>query len=134
MHLLKTAISHRGSCFICSSKGKLRTVKKESIVKAYNDFKIVIKHKSLHCSRHVDEKGIIKKDEYHHIRYSLKYFDRKSLKLIDAFGKRCKADIFEQFNDIDSLEDNICLKVTGWTKNQFVRFCKYIPDLIFTHA
>lgn len=114
MSYLKTAICHRGSCFICSSKGKLRTVNKESIVRAYNDFKIVIKPKSLHCSRHVDEKGVIRQDQFHHIRYSMKFCELK----------KPKTDIFEQFNDIDSLNDEICLKITGWTKTQFARFCK----------
>jgi hypothetical protein len=125
MSLLMTAIYHRGSCFICLKKGKLHKIKKESIIKAFKDFKLVIKNNALHCSRHIDNKGLIKPEEFNKIRHKMKFYNKEALSLLNNYAHPCRKDIFEQFNDIDSLKDEHCEQITGWKKEVFIKFCNY---------
>jgi hypothetical protein len=128
--MLMTALYHRGSCFICLRKVKLQKIKKESIIKAYKDFKIVIKSNALHCSRHLDKKGVIKPKDFVSIRHKTKFYDREALNELNNYTNPCKKDIFEQFNDLDSLSDKDCLQITGWSKEVFTRFCKYSLQIL----
>jgi hypothetical protein len=125
MSLLKTAIYHRGSCFICLRKGKLQKIKKLSVIKAFKDFKIIIKSNALHCSRHLNENGLIKTEDYIKIRHKMKFYNRESLNELKNYTNPCKKDIFEQFNDLDSLKDEDCSQITGWSKEVFIQFCNY---------
>ncbi len=125
MSMLMTALYHRGSCFICLRKGKLQKIKKESIINAHKLFKLVIKSNALHCSRHLDERGLIKPEDFLKIRHKMKFYNREALNKLNNYANPCKKDIFEQFNDLDLLSDKDCIKITGWSKEVFSKFCKY---------
>ena len=40
-----------------------------------------------------------------------------------------KIGIFEQFNNTQSLTEDHCMKITGWTKAQFVEFSRQIVNI-----
>jgi len=124
--IFKIASTHRGKCFIClKNYKKLHTVKKDSILCAYNQFKIIINHKSMHCRHHLDEYGIIKQDQYDLIPWNIKKVDVKSLNKSKLFD----CDIFKPFNNVDDITEKYCHQITGWTKSQFMRFCNYITSI-----
>ncbi len=75
----KLASSHSGKCFIClKSYNKLYLFKKESISRAFNDFKIIISPKSMHCSKHLDRFGIIKVDQHDNIPWRIQRMNIKA--------------------------------------------------------
>ncbi len=127
--LFKVASAHRGKCFICSKNyKKLHTVKKDSILNAFNQFKIIINHKSMHCGYHLDENGIIKQDQYDLIPWNIKKFVAKTLNK----RKPMICDVFEPFNNLDAITEKYCHQITGWSKSQFTRFCNYITSINIT--
>ncbi len=125
----KVASSHRGKCFIClKSYNKLYLVKKESILRAFKDFKIIINPKSMHCSKHLDRFGIIKVDQHDYIPWRIQMMNIKA-HLTNRGELNSKCDVFEPFNNVDTITEKYCHQITGWTKTQFSRFCKYITSI-----
>ncbi len=131
--VFKIASSHRGKCFIClKNYKKLHRVKKESINRAYRDYRIIINQKSMHCRRHLDKYGQVKYDQFDLIPWNIKKVDDSTLKLIRNKNSQlynAKCDIFEPFNDVDKITDKYCQLITGWSKEQFKRFCNYITSV-----
>lgn len=125
MSMLMTALYHRGSFSICLRKGELQKIKKESIIIAHKVFKVIIKSNALHCSRHLDERSLIKPEDFLKIRHKMKFYNRKALNKFNNYANSCRKDIFEQFSDLDLLSDKDCIKITGWSKEVFIKFCKY---------
>jgi len=132
MNTLRTASAYNGQCLVCRrSKIKLRTVKLHSINTAYTKHKIIIKRNSRVCSRHLDTNGLIRQEEYHHIRTSVKTVSKQTInELNSTIGK--SLGVFEKFIDLDSLEEDHCYQITGFTKAQFSRFSKYITTVYET--
>jgi hypothetical protein len=125
MPYLKTSTAHRGKCFICNRKQNLRKVKLNSVFEAWRKHKIVINHNILQCSRHTDQNGEILSDQFHFIPYTMKFYNTKDISLINRMAKN-DMDIFQPFRIIETLTNDHCKKITGWTKEQFIRFNKFI--------
>jgi hypothetical protein len=125
MAFLKTSSSHRGRCFICGRRQRLHKVKPNSVIEGWRRHKIVINHKTFHCSRHIDYNGEILLDQFHFIPYTMKFYDKKSVNLINLVAKK-EMDIFKPFRTDEKLSNDHCLRITGWTKDQFIRFNKFI--------
>ena len=59
----------------------------------------------------------------------MKFYDRKALNELNNYTNPCKKDVFEQFNDLDLLSEKDCIQITGWSKEVFIKFCKYSQDI-----
>ena len=55
--------------------------------------------------------------------------DRIAKERIESVLGEKKIGIFNQFRDMINLDDEVCQKVTGWTKKQFILFSKYINSV-----
>ncbi|CAF1031356.1 unnamed protein product [Brachionus calyciflorus] len=49
-------------------------------------------------------------------------------KLLDQISDNQKM-LFDCFNDVESLDEKFCEKITGWTKKEFLRFSSYITSI-----
>ena len=123
------AFSSYKACFICREKNRsLHRVKKPDIVYAYVNHKIYIKHHARVCDAHFDENKLIKKDEFHRMPTKKKIFDPETINMFDLLCQNAST-VFEKFKDIKFLEDGHCRSITGWSKNNFLRFSKYITSI-----
>jgi hypothetical protein len=37
--------------------------------------------------------------------------------------------VFDKFKDLSALEENLCIKITGWTKIEFCNFLKLVKSV-----
>lgn len=135
---LLCAYSTHKHCLLCNKNNGLHQIKNESIIFAYKNFGILIKHHSRCCDAHLDTSGLIKIDEYSKIRTQSRLYDKDTIKMLDiilATSEKISCElqnssgIFDKFNDIASLDDEFCKKITGWTKLQFLSFSKFIHNV-----
>ena len=133
---LQAAFASHKYCFICKKNRKLHQINRESIILAYEKFGIVIKENSRCCSEHLDNNGQIKIDVF--LAIPTKCFDKDIIKFVDlclANNEKIQNEltdssgIFDKFKDMSSLDEILCLKITGWTKLQFDQFSKYITNV-----
>lgn len=130
--MIKTTFSGHHKCFVCNRKhtpkNRLKNIRKESVVESFKKYSIFIKKDSRCCKKHLDNDGLLKKQIYETLRIKYEYFDPQTFKIINELYEKEKS-IFEKFEDIDSLEEYECVKITGWTKENFVRFSKFISSI-----
>ena len=130
MVLLKTANSFHEKCLVCNRKNKLRQVKCETVAYAYLKYKVVIKHHSRVCSRHLDENGLIRKNIIPIIPTKEVNYGQATKKRLDCLKMPSdQMGVFEKFNDMDTLTEEHCHTITGWTKCEFAKFSKYITSI-----
>ena len=123
---IKTTYSGHVRCFICRRKKKLHTINRKSILDAYKNYKIIIKNNSRSCSDHLDENGLIKEDHFDLIPTIFQPFQNQVISILDSLVIDCKSGIFDQFRDVHFISEELCFKITGWTKTEFIKFSKYI--------
>ena len=122
--LRKTTIFTRNYCCICRDKNvRIHRIKKESIVLAYIKFKIVIQRGTCCCERHLNDNGLIRDDQFE----LMPTFDKahpvaKILELEENIATHNKERIFDKFNKIKILSEDLRFQITGWTKEQFIEF------------
>ena len=78
MNRLKVASSHKGRCFICGRKRKLRRINKLAIISAYLNDNVFIKTHARCCSNHINEQGLIKSNDLRFINESDIVLDKKN--------------------------------------------------------
>ena len=126
---VETALSTHTCCFICREKNRsLHIVKKKDIINAYKLHKIYIKHHARCCDAHYDENGFIRKEELYNIPTKKKAYNQDQIKMFDTLCQTSES-IFEQFKHINNLEEEHCLKITGWSKKQFFDFSEHILSI-----
>jgi hypothetical protein len=125
---LSTAYCSHRVCFICRDKTKqLKQVKKEDIYHAYVFHHIFIKHHTKVCIDHIDTTGLIKKSEFHKIPTTQQTHDANMIRMLDIVAVK-HTNIFEKFRKMKYLDDEHCKMITGWSKNEFTEFSKYISS------
>ncbi len=134
---LNTAPSNHSQCFICKrKKEKLRQVPEESVVYAYKMHRMIITEGSRVCVRHFNEKNQIKIEDFKKI--NIKKVDYNNpcnvnnlVRILDKFSRNSKKTdgIFEPFKNLTTLDNEYCLKITGWTKDEFIQFSRYLKSL-----
>ena len=129
MVLVKTAYSSHKKCLICNQTRNLRQIKIESMIYAWSKHKILIKHHARTCSRHIDSNGLISHDCFQQIRTKDINYNQETIRRLDFLVRSSSCNIFEKFNNIDTLDEEHCFKITGWSKLQFVRFSKFITSI-----
>ena len=141
MPLINTAYSSHKRCFICRIYGtrqRLVEIDKDSVIQGYTEHNLYIKHHSRCCARHLDLNGRIRDDEFEGIPRRMMNIDNqtlfllKSLKIKTTAYKDCKKPIIDQFRNIDNIDENTCMLITGWNKAQFLRFSSYIHSIYET--
>ena len=102
---------------------QLFRVKKASIQLALSERNIIIKKGTRSCKMHLNEDGQLNIDQIKLIPtklISIKYEAREPSHL-----KQHK-NVFDQFRDMDTLNDKHCFAITRWSKIDFIRFSKFI--------
>ena len=130
-------------CLFCRKSEGLHQIKPESIIFAYQNYGLIIKQQARCCSKHLENNGMIKASEYHKIPRKNQLFDEDAIKILDMSLMICEkiqydlthsSGIFDKFKDMASLDENICIKLTGWTKLQLYNFSKYIKNIRDTNG
>jgi hypothetical protein len=92
-----------------------------------------IKNQTVFCEDHLDELGQIRLEEYANILHSEKKINSQlsgSIVLIKslacALAQPKRFYTFERFKDTETLSDDFCRIITGWSKEEFLEFCNYI--------
>ena len=102
---------------------------------AYENNRILIKKQSRVCSRHLDKNGKIKLDHFSIIPSRPEIHDSTLVTLLDSFASFTNnCNIFDQFRNCDFLEEQIFIQITGWTKQQFIIFSRYVTSIRDTNG
>ena len=133
--LLPTAYTSHKKCLVCYNDKGLHRVKPESIMNAYLNHGLIIKNGARCCDDHLDSNDIIKDEEYNHIITKDMTYDKDFKLVLDACLEASKkinyflkdsSGIFDKFKNLATLDETLCYKITGWTKEQFANFSKLI--------
>ena len=103
-------------------------IKKKSLMEAYSRYKLFIKEHARCCSQHLDENGLIKRCVFETIPFELKSHSAQVTTMLD-FISESMLGVFDYFKDINTLTNEHCLKITGWSKDDFVKFSNYIKSI-----
>ncbi|RNA19707.1 vacuolar sorting-associated 13c [Brachionus plicatilis] len=129
---IQAAVTTNHKCFICHRKRSERIkpsrISMNLVLHAYKKHKIVINENSRCCKSHLDNEGLIKSECYSKIRTKMKSFNNGLISMLDI-SEIGQKSIFEKFADFSSLEESLCLEITGWTKEQFLRFSRFITKI-----
>ena len=129
---IKTSISSHDYCFVCRRKRsqRIRPIKinLKAIIHVYKKLKILIKEDSRCCKSHLNDSGLIKDECLSQIGTKLKSYNNQLLTMLDNLNTKEKS-VLEKFDDWDKLEESLCLEITGWTKNQLMKFSKFISSI-----
>jgi hypothetical protein len=129
---LKTANSSHKRCFIC---GRMNTVKKlarfnsESIFDAYTKHAILLKNHARCCRSHLVEDGKIAENELQNIYATLQPYPSNLIHIIQRFQSLKQPSVFDRFKEFETLDDQYCKRVTGWSKNEFFKFAEFITSI-----
>ena len=135
---LDIAMASHSHCLLCKQKAGLHQVKAESILFAYQNFGVIIKYDSRICKAHLNNKGFVKAEEFFKLKKKSQYFDKNIIKMLDLSildsEKRQtelteKCGVFDKFRNISELDESLCLKITGWSRIDFVRFSEHITSV-----
>lgn len=128
---VRTGYSSHQNCFICRRKystGRFQRVTKQAIINLYIKEKILLKYGSRCCNNHLDQNRLIKKEFFSSIRTKLKPINSQISFMLD-FLQNEKLFLFEKFKDMSLLSEKECKETTGWTKEEFIIFSKYITSI-----
>ena len=136
--VLDIAMASHSHCLLCKQKTGLHKVKAESILCAYQNFGVIIKYDSRCCKAHLDEEGLIKMDEFFKLKNKSQYFDKNIINLLDYIILHSEkkqieltdtCGVFDKFRNMPELDENLCLKITGWSRTEFDRFSQNITSI-----
>ena len=121
--------SHK-RCFVCGDKRKkLIEIHRQTIIYALRVHKMVIRTKSRCCGHHLDKNRDLYKDQYHFIKTKPIKCDKTSIFTLQRNPLNQINGIFDQFKNMLDIDDETCRKITGWSRNQFLLFSKYINSI-----
>ncbi len=124
------AFSTHSACFICRARDRsLHRVKKDDILFAYKNYGIYIKHHARLCDDHRQNNGQLRKEEFEKIPTKFGKISDDNRFLLNIIASNNSCSMFQQFNNMANLDDTECLKLTGWTKDEFQRFASCITSI-----
>jgi hypothetical protein len=128
---IATTLSTHTACFICRGKQRtLHRVKKEDIVLAYSSYGIYVKNNARVCDEHLNDNGFIRKEEIRMSPTKMRTISSEKKTLLDIVGSYNNfVQVFEQFKNMECLEETHCMNVTGWSKADFQRFSSCITSI-----
>ena len=134
--LIQTAFSMHSQCFICKRRSnRLHKVNQSSIVYAYKHYRIFIKHHARSCQVHLDEKKNIKYDEFINIQSRLMPHNMQITSLLNSYLiLNNSLGVFDQFKEINLINEGFFIILTGWTKAEFIRFSNCITSIHDTNV
>jgi hypothetical protein len=129
---IATTYSTHNSCFVCREKNRsLHRVRKQDILHAYTQHRILITKDARVCDAHFGDNGLIRKEEFFVIPTFQKAQTIQTVKMFDILASNVSS-MFEPFKEMKYLENEHCLKITGWTKKQFEEFSCFITSINHT--
>ncbi len=131
---LETSHSSHSKCFVCFRKNKkLIKISKSSIAFAYLKRRIIITHHARCCGTHLNQNGDILEKDLYLIKTKTKQYDVDIIKIMDSVTQlpqlTDKCGIFDDFKNINTIDEAQCFKITRWTKQEFVDFSNYITSI-----
>jgi hypothetical protein len=126
---LDTAYSHNAQCFVCGrartrrNNLRLNVFNPDSISYAYKNFRIILKNHARCCPKHLKRDGMIKRGHYRFIQTTPHQYDAHFLHILNSYRNHEKT-IFEKFRDIKTLDDDLSMRITGWSKVKFLTFSR----------
>jgi hypothetical protein len=130
MCLVQTAYASHKKCIICYRLTSLHRIKPRSIAQAFLNHRIIIKNGTRCCRLHLDENGLIRSDEFYHIETRLREYNKQTINILDSVvALKNECGVFEKFKNIALLENDICIKITGWDRKVFMRFASFITSI-----
>ncbi|CAF1024274.1 unnamed protein product [Brachionus calyciflorus] len=85
------------------------------------------------CGNHLDDNGLIKKEEFYSIPTKIKPFPIQLINMLNSMADD-ELNLFSLFRNTDNLNDNECMNITGWNKKKFLDFSKYITSINNSHG
>lgn len=128
---IKIARSSHRFCFVClkkDSSNRLKSLNFESIIYGYKTHKIFIKKGSRCCRIHLDKNYNLKKDLFKILPTKLIECDNQILNMLDSQELK-EETIFQKFKDTSTLDEKHCKEITGWSKEKFITFSKFITSV-----
>jgi hypothetical protein len=143
---INTAFSSHKQCFICRTKiGPLHRINKESIAYSLSKHRILIPESTRSCRKHLDPENRVFHLEFlnENIPSRPIAYDSKIVKALNSIvflTEKCNLRMekiltnqyhgpFEAFRNTDTLEDQHCIDITGWNKQEFLNILKYIKKI-----
>jgi hypothetical protein len=106
-------------------------VKKQDVRFAYSQMRIIIKLHARCCSAHLQENGLLKKEQFNLIPVRNMPYSSDTIKMYDALD--CdNVSVFDAFKDLKYLEDSHCKNITGWSKKEFIEFSDMLTSICNT--
>lgn len=129
---ISSSISSHDYCFVCRRKRseRIRPIKisLNAIINVYKKLKIIIKEGSRCCKNHLNDFGLLKDECLSQIGTKFKSYNNQLINMLDNLHTKEKS-VIEKFDDWNSLEESHCLEVTGWTKEQLMKFSEFITSI-----
>jgi len=128
----------KSHCFVCKKQNGLHQIKSESIISAYKNNALLIQKDTRSCKKNFDSNGHLYYEDFINIRKARILLEKSPVELIDLCLTKAEkletqpndtCGIFDKFKDIASLDETLCLKITGWNRKDFVRFSTYIKNV-----
>lgn len=90
--------------------------------------KIFIPIHSRCCRRHLDNDFAIRFEEYYNIPALLRKHKPEINLMLNSFQFQQKG-MFDDFKNFSELSDDECIRITGWNKDRFSNFSKFITSI-----
>ena len=132
--LVQTAWSISNRCFICKTRTNLHRINPASIIYAYKHLRIFIRQHTRSCSRHLDDKRNIKYDEFINIPTRLISHNKQTIFFLNSMLQDTSLGIIDKFKDMASLDDDTCIDISGWKREDFIRFTNCLTSIRDTNG
>ena len=86
--IILTANGSHKSCKICKGSKRLREIKSSSIIQAYLEKRILIRPKTRCCNHHLDENGVINKEDLNLIPTKMLEYSSDLINLVIFYLKK----------------------------------------------
>ena len=136
--MLRTALASHKKCLFCNERKRLHVVKPETIMSAYLNHGIIIKIGSRCCDTHLDANRLVQTEAFNQIHTKDKMYSKDLKLVLDSCLQTSQkiqmllkdsSGIFDKFKDMATLDENLCIKITGWNKVQFNNFSNFITRI-----
>ncbi len=121
-------------CIVCNSdKNKLGRVKITAVIDAFIHNDILIPEGSRCCQNHLDSNQLLSKEAlmdlevYNKESNTSDEYLKKVLEELKSLAK--KNNLFSKFENIKSITEDMCIRNTGFNKNQFIEISESISSM-----
>jgi hypothetical protein len=83
----------------------------------------------------LDENGLINREEFFNIKTRMLEYSIQTIKMYDYLAAATEPlGVFDKFNNMNTITNEYCKKITGWSKEEFEIFSGYINSIYDTQG